>query len=206
MSLPVPTKRRSSIPAAGMLLALSVLLPAPRAFGGGEAGFEAFNEGDYETALAVWQPLAESGDADSQFGLGQLYGNGFGVNMDDALAIKWYSAASAQGHAEASYRLGVMYQNGWGVEQSDVEMLRYFELAADGGFVEAHRSLGDMYANGFGVEADPVKSFRYYTTAAMLGDIGSEISAEEIAGTMPPEQVAEGKKLAESWIAEHAQR
>lgn len=204
MSLPVMTKRRSSRTAAA-LLALSTLLLSRSAFAGGEAGFEAFNVGDYETALTVWQPLAEAGDADSQFGLGQLYGNGFGVAMDDALAIKWYSAASEQGHAEASYRLGVMYQNGWGVPQSDAEMMRYFELAANGGFTEAHRSLGDLYMNGFGVDANPVLALQWFTTAASLGDIGSEISAEEIAGTMSPEQVAEGKKLADAWIAEHGQ-
>ena len=202
MSLHRRTKRLSSFPGASVL-ALTLLLTSAPALGDAAAGMRAFNEGDYETALATWQPLADQGDANAQFGLGQLYGNGFGVPMDDALAIKWYTLAMEQGHAEAAYRLGVMYQNGWGVEQSDAEMLRHFQLAANGGFVEAQRSLADMYANGFGVEQDSVQAYRWYLTAGKLGDVGCEISAEELAANMPAQQVAEATQLADTWMASH---
>jgi hypothetical protein len=55
-----------------------------------ETGRAAYDVGDFERAQAVWAPAAESGDADSQFGMGLLYANGYGVPLDDAQALKWY--------------------------------------------------------------------------------------------------------------------
>ena len=83
-------------------LAIVGLLFAVFAWSGdAQKGLDAYNSGDYETALTEFQPLADAGDVGGQFGLGQMYGNGFGVMMDDALAIKWYTLAADQGHALA---------------------------------------------------------------------------------------------------------
>ena len=49
----------------------------------------AYNRGDYATAVRLWQPLANGGDADAQFNLGQLYYRGRGVPQDYAEAAKW---------------------------------------------------------------------------------------------------------------------
>jgi len=40
---------------------------------GYEAGVEAFNEGDYATALNTFRPLAEQGEAQAQFKLGVVW-------------------------------------------------------------------------------------------------------------------------------------
>ena len=51
-----------------------------------EAGFDegvaAFKRGDYATALREWRPLAEQGDADTQFNLALMYRKGEGVPQD----------------------------------------------------------------------------------------------------------------------------
>ena len=49
-----------------------------------EKGLTAYANGDYETAMANCQPLAEDGDVEAMFCVGQMYANGFGVAMDDA--------------------------------------------------------------------------------------------------------------------------
>lgn len=41
-----------------------------------KAGEEAYNRGDYATALREWRQLAEQGDANAQFLLGILYDKG----------------------------------------------------------------------------------------------------------------------------------
>ncbi len=46
---------------------------------GYEAGLDAFNEGDYTTALNTFRPLAEQGEAQAQFKLGVMYHQGLGV-------------------------------------------------------------------------------------------------------------------------------
>jgi hypothetical protein len=54
-----------------------------------QKGLAAFDEGDYATSLAECQPLADEGNTVAQFCVGRLYANGFGVAMDDALALKY---------------------------------------------------------------------------------------------------------------------
>ena len=77
-------------------------------------GQDAYSSGDYETAIAEWQPLADEGHAGGQFGMGLLYANGFGVSLDDEQALKWYRAAADQGHGQAQCNLAVMHAAGAG--------------------------------------------------------------------------------------------
>jgi len=166
-----------------------------------DKGFDAYSEGNYATALAEWQPLAEQGDAKGQFGLGLLYANGWGVDLDDDQALKWYGLAAEQDHGEAAYNLGVMCANGWGVPQSDEEAFRWYSMAAENGFTTAQTSLGKMYAIGFGAPKDSVKALMWYSVAAMLDDINAEFERDEITRMMSAEDIAEAKGLAETWLA-----
>jgi TPR repeat protein len=168
-----------------------------------QAGLDAYNSADYETALAEWQPLAEAGDAGSQFGLGQMYGNGFGVMMDDALAIKWYGLAAGQGHAQAQTSLAVMHQNGWGVPQSDAEATKFFALAAEQGVVEAMLALGRFYAMDFAEEYDPIQAYKWLSLAELFDSIDATVKREALADNMTVEQVAEGNALVEVWSDGH---
>ena len=80
-----------------------------------DAGLVAYEAGEYATALGEWMPLARQGEAQSQFYLGVMYANGFGVTRDDLKAVRWYRLAAKQGYAEAQNHLGGMYFSGRGV-------------------------------------------------------------------------------------------
>ena len=168
-----------------------------------EKGQEAYMSGDYETALTEWQPLAEEGNADGQYGMGLLYGNGFGVMMDDAQALHWYGLAAGQGHAEAQVNLAVMHANGWGVSQSDDEAFKWYSLAAEQGVIQAQMSLGKMYFNGFGAAKDYVQAHKWFNIAAQLGDFGAPTKLEDVAARMSPEEIAEADQLASTWLENH---
>lgn len=182
---------------------IAVLMLSPAWGGDAEEGLAAYNSADYEKALALWSPLAESGNADSQFGLGQMYGNGFGVMMDDALAIKWYSLAADQGHANAQYNLAIMNQNGWGVPQSDAAAIQLFALAAEQGVVDAMVALGRFYEMDFSDEYDPVRAFKWFGVANMLGHLDAGARRDTLAAKMTAEQVAEANSLIEVWTDSH---
>jgi len=47
-----------------------------------QEGLDAYERGDYDTALKEWRPLAEQGDASGQFNLGFMYDQGLGVPQD----------------------------------------------------------------------------------------------------------------------------
>ncbi len=121
-------KQRIKIIFAGGLLALSL-------FGGATAGqFEdgqaAYQRQDYATALQVWRPLADQGDAAAQTGLGAIYDQGQGVPQDYAQAVMWWRKAADQGQALAQILLGSMYGFGHGVPQDYVLAHMWFNLAA----------------------------------------------------------------------------
>jgi TPR repeat protein len=184
------------------IVALSLLLGSNGSLAADYAkGFDAYSAGDYATALAEWQPLADQGVPDGQFGLGLLYANGWGVDLNDDEALRWYGLAAEQGHAEAAYNMGVMNANGWGVSQSDAEAFKWCSVAAEGGFTTAQISLGKMYAVGFGAPQDNVQAHRWYNVAAMLDDYNAEFERDELVRMMSPEEVAEAEDLAKEWLA-----
>ena len=51
-------------------------------------GLESAKKGDYQTAFKLWLPLAEQGNANTQFNLGNMYYEGKGVKQDYAEAVK----------------------------------------------------------------------------------------------------------------------
>ena len=102
----------------------------------------AYERQDYATAMRLWQPLAEQGDADAQFILGYMYNKGEGVAENDAEAVKWYRKAADQGYAEAQNNLGAMYDKGYGVAENDAEAAKWYRKAADQGHADAQYNLG----------------------------------------------------------------
>jgi TPR repeat protein len=186
-----------------LLIATAFLLPGAAAMAGLETGLAAYMEGDYETSLAECQPLAEEGNADAQFCVGRLYANGFGVDMNDELALKWYGAAAAQGHCEAQYNLGLMHSNGWGVPMNDEEAAKWYALAAEQGHTQAQSSLAVLYQNGRGVEQDFVAAYTQFYIAAELGYKNAEYDRDEMATKLSPEELAKAQQVATVWLTEH---
>lgn len=187
-----------------IMTAIIALALATAVWGGdSEKGLDAYNSMDYDTALAVWQPLADTGDAGSQYGLGMMYGNGFGVAMDDALALKWYGLAADQGHSGAQCNLAVMYQNGWGVPMNEKEAIRYYLLAAEQGVSAAMTALGRHFAMDYSAAYDPIQAYKWFSLAYLLQDMDAGVKREALAATMTIEQVAEGNTLVEDWSIDH---
>ncbi len=82
---------------ARVILAAVVVLVAAPACTDYEAGKEAYDRGDYATALTKFRPLAQQGDARAQYNLGVMYFMGRGVPQDDVQAHMWLNLAAKQG-------------------------------------------------------------------------------------------------------------
>ena len=109
---------------------LSIVCLAVPAWADYKAGEDAYNRGDFATALREWRPLAEQGHAGAQYYLGLCYDFRKGVPQDFAMARQWYEKAAAQGHAGAQNNLGGLYEFGHGVTQDDVLAYMWYHLAA----------------------------------------------------------------------------
>ena len=73
-------------------------------------GEAAYQKGDYETALKLWRPLAEQGDAEAQRSLGWMYDTGHGVPRDKTQATQWYLKSAEQGNARAQTDKAILLQ------------------------------------------------------------------------------------------------
>ena len=69
---------------------MAVAVAAPLSAQSVKAGIDAWQRADYAGAITIWRPLAEGGDADAQFNLGQAYRLGRGVPLDLAAAKVWF--------------------------------------------------------------------------------------------------------------------
>ena len=183
------------------ILTVLPLILSPASWGADFAkAQEAYSSGDYQTAITEWQPLAEEGHADSQFGMGLLYANGFGVPLDDAQALKWYGLAAGQNHADAQCNLAVMYANGWGVPQSDTEAFKWYSLAADQGVTEAQSAVAKMYSRGFGAAQDNVQAHKWFSIASELGDYNAASKRDDLAAKMSADEITAADQLASTWL------
>ena len=97
------------------------------------AGMRAYEQRDYATAVKEWRPLAEAGDAPTQFNLGLMYLDGVGVPQSSEHAIEWFRRAADQGYAKAQYNLGSLYAVGRGVRKDLITAHMWMNLCAASG-------------------------------------------------------------------------
>jgi hypothetical protein len=95
---------------------------------GGE--YIAFDRADLGTALSIWLPLADGGDAKAQTYVGEMYEKGLGTAPNYEKAASWYEKAAAQGSSRAKINLGNLYEKGLGVEKDEAKALNLYREAS----------------------------------------------------------------------------
>ena len=176
-----------------------------------QKSLDAYERGDYATALKEFTPLAEPeyalaqynlgvGYALAQFNLGAMYDKGRGVPQDYQTAVKWYTLAAEQGKAFARTNLGLKYEKGQGVSQNYKTAVKWYTLAAEQGYALAQFNLGVMYDKGEGV-------IQYYVRAHMWGNIGASNGNENgaklrdlVAKKMTPADISKAQRLARECV------
>ena len=73
---------------------------------------------------------AQTGDAESQNSIGEMYYYGDEIEQDLDQAVYWFKEAAKQKHAEAMYNLGICFVNGEGVEKNKTTGLGFIRQAA----------------------------------------------------------------------------
>src|SRR5215211_6729373 len=96
--------RFTSLVVGSLVIAITAPAPAQSV----RAGIEAWQKADYAAAVAIWRPLAEKGDADAAFNLGQAYRLGRGVPINLGAAQTWLERAGRKDHVDAQTTLGLL--------------------------------------------------------------------------------------------------
>jgi len=98
----------------------------------------AMQKGDFAVAFCQLKPLAESGNSEAQYNLGWMYHNGYGLRVNDNLALEWWQRASEQGNTDASFSIAILYNLGEGqVSKNLAKAVDYYLLAANNQHEEA---------------------------------------------------------------------
>ena len=130
----------------------------------------AYDAGHYDAAVQKLRPLADEGDMQAQFLLGQMHESGQGVPIDYAKAADDYRKAAELDYAPAEDRLGQLYRRGWGVRRDYGQAVHWFEASARAGDPAGATDLGEMYAAGLGVPESYAEGIKWYRLAASRGD------------------------------------
>ena len=156
------------------------------------AGIEAWQKADYAAAVAIWRPLAENGDADAAFNLGQAYRLGRGVPINLGAAQTWLERAARKDHVDAQTTLGLLlFENG-----NQTGGLRWLKLAAEQGEARALLIYGTALFNGDNVPRDPVLGYAYVSRSAAQGLKPAKDTLEQLDAILPVEERKKGVALA----------
>jgi cell division septation protein DedD len=179
---------RNYLVAAALLLAFSAPVSAQSV----KAGILAWQRADYSSAVAIWRPLAEKGDADAAFNLGQAYRLGRGVPTNLSIAKSWFEHAARQNHVDAQTTLGLLlFQNG-----DQAEGLKWLKAAAEQGEARALLVYGTALFNGDGVTQDQVLGYAFVSRAAAQGLGPAKETLAQLDTLLPLEQRKKGVAIA----------
>lgn len=156
------------------------------------AGIEAWQNGEHGKAVAIWRSLADTGDQDAAFNLGQAYRLGKGVAADSGEAKKWFEKAARAGHLDAQVSLGLLL-----FDVGDrATALMWLKRAADRGEPRALLVTGTALFNGDGMTRDPVLGYAYVSRAAAQGLAPAKATLADMDKVMPVEERRKGIALA----------
>jgi uncharacterized protein len=187
---------RRCLVAAAILIASAGPLSAQSV----KAGIDAWQRSDYAGAVAIWRPLAEKGDADAEFNLGQAYRLGRGVATNLSAGKTWFERAANQGHLDAETTLGLLlFQN-----NDQAEGLKWLKKAAERGEPRALLVYGTALVNGDSVTQDPVLGYAYVSRAAAQGLAPAKETLDQLDQILPIADRKRGVQIASQMAKEAA--
>jgi TPR repeat protein len=186
------------------VLCAAVLVPC---FAGDlENGIRFHEHKHYAKAAAAFEKSAVRGNAEAPRRLGFMYYQGEGVAQDNGRAVALFEQSAAAGDVISASNLAKMYEFGMGVEQDDARAAAWYEKAANMGDSMSQFNASIMYYKGQGVARDRAEAAKWWTLAMMPGGPLAETirrSIESAEAKLTPEEVAEGRRRADAWVAAH---
>ncbi|CAF0981859.1 unnamed protein product [Adineta ricciae] len=126
-----------------------------------------------EDLVQYYQLLADRGDAQAQYGLGQLY-----YLRDTAYdkALYYFRLAAENGNSNAMAYLGKLYseKNDF-IKQNNQTALQFFQRSAEKGNPMGQAGIGTAFYYGAGVEQSYEKAFKYFQLSADQGYVEGQL-------------------------------
>ena len=183
--------RHAGIAALAIALASAVIGVSAPALADTKAGVDAWQAGDFATAIREWRTAADAGDADAAFNLGQAYKTGRGVTQDLNVALEWYGRAMGAGHVQAADYYGLtLYQMG-----RKSEAMPYIQASSARGEPRAQYVYGAELFNGKLIEKDWPRAYAMMNRASAQGLAPASRVLAEMDQHIPLDQRQQGLAL-----------
>jgi len=191
-------------------IALCAVLMTPCFAGHLEEGTKALERGKFAVARQEFEKSAAEGNAEALRQLGFIYYHGQGVRQDNAKAVMLFEKAAAAGDVTSAFNLAKMYEYGMGVAQDDVKAASWYRKGAEAGDSLSQWELSIMLYKGEGVAQDRVEAAKWWTVASATGEPRLvemvRRSTQSAEAKMAHDEIAEGKRRAQEWLARRKSR
>lgn len=158
--------------------------------------------GETEAALGALRQAAHLGHREAAFELGETNRQGLGVDIDLALAARYYGEAAVAGHSRAQYLLAEAFAEGHGVPEDISWAVRWYGKAAYQGHAKAQFAYGVLMATGRGVQKNYSRAFGWLSLAEQQGIT----RAKSVREAVETQITAAQREASESWVQRFAQK
>ena len=148
----------------------NTIAPQSMPDGSFERGRQAYQAGRFDVAMPQLLPIAQQGDAEAEYMVGEMYMFGYSVYVprEEKLGFSYIEASAQHGYWLAEDVLGQRYVQGRGVPVDTCRALQYFQAAANSNPI-AGNELGNMYKDGLCIKRDLNLARDWYQKAAQAG-------------------------------------
>lgn len=119
-----------------------------------------------------------------------------------AEAQNWLTTAANMGIRNAQYNLGQLHSN-LQKPPNYREAFKWFKESAELGHLEGQYNTCHMYSAGDGVPRNEVQAYMWCEIAARSGHRIAAENRDHISQRMSEEEIAQARKLADNWYAQH---
>lgn len=128
-----------------------------------QTGIAHYNSGNYSSAYAIFNDLAQKENPEAEYYLSQLFSKGLGVSVDQSRSYFWLKKSVDQKCAAAQYTYGlILMTNRPGTDPVFHEGMQYLAEAAEQDLQEAMKSYVDIVLMGY-YEPEAIKNaVKYY--------------------------------------------
>lgn len=140
--------------------------------------------------------LAEKGNAEAQYKVGEMYELGKSVPKDIPNALIWYEKAADQGHTKAGYKILYLEIQANGLNDFSKTQLGVLRQEAASGNPDAQYFLGKMYATGVGVPKSLNNALTWLNKATFNGVAEAEHEAIAVEEELARIRAKEAQKRA----------
>lgn len=150
--------------------------------------------------------LAEQGNAEAQYKVGEMYETGKGAEKNIDSARTWYDKAAKQGHKKAEYKLLFIEISVNGLNDFTKSQLANLRTEASNNNSDAQYFLGKMYASGVGVPKSLEDALTWLNKATFNGVPEAEHEAIAVEEELVRIREREAKRRAEAAEESRKQR